>query len=282
MELVKKVALGVAFTAWSYRLANALRVCATLRLDRGRGCFDLRLASSPCPLLHLAHRATCLLANVSVRSGLAPCVLHRSGHLRLERCSLTCTAHGLEHLASPIITVARSPPATAATVAATAATAAATGGAAGALLASIAQAAQVCGGGLAALAQACRGPAAVPISVGTTGDGRPAAATGAQGADGTPGASACSSSHGCNSSSSSSKEAFRLAARVSAAAARAPAFAPQALLSGAGLGRLVVAETQLSGGGQGVHCWGSGGLRGVRAIYGAASSPFFFFEVDSR
>lgn len=132
----------------------------------------------------------------------------------------------------------------------------------------------MCGGGLAALAQACR----VPIGVGTAGDIKQA---GAQGAEGPPAASGSSSSHGCNSSSSS-KEAFRLASRVSAAAARAPAFAPQALLSGAGLGRLVVAETQLSGGGQGVHCWGSGGLRGVRAIYGAASSPFFFFEVDSR
>ena len=49
----------------------------------------------------------------------------------------------------------------------------------------------------------------------------------------------------------------------------------------AGPGKLVVADTRLSGGGKGVQCRGTGALHGVRAIYGAGM-PLFFFEVDSR
>jgi hypothetical protein len=51
---------------------------------------------------------------------------------------------------------------------------------------------------------------------------------------------------------------------------------------GCGLGKLVVADTRLSGGGSGVHCRGTGILQDVRAIYGTGTLPLFFFEVDAR
>ncbi len=53
-------------------------------------------------------RATCRVSGLCIRSHCGPCVLHRSGQLHLERCQLTCDAHGLEHLCAPIVTRARS------------------------------------------------------------------------------------------------------------------------------------------------------------------------------
>ncbi len=55
-------------------------------------------------------------------------------------------------------------------------------------------------------------------------------------------------------------------------------------VSGLGVGsdgKLVVSETQLTGGGKGISCKGTGALRSVRVIYCTAQDPLFFFEVDS-
>ncbi len=59
----------------------------------------------------LDFRATGLLANMSIHSGsIAPCVVHRQGHLRVDRCQLTTLSRGLDHLSSPIVTLAKFSP----------------------------------------------------------------------------------------------------------------------------------------------------------------------------
>ena len=55
-------------------------------------------------------RATSLVSNLSMRSVVSPCIVHRAGQLRLEHCKLTCQSQGLDHLCSPILTLAASPP----------------------------------------------------------------------------------------------------------------------------------------------------------------------------
>lgn len=84
-------------------------------------CPDLSQPDLPCrlgcvPLLCLVHsasppgslvrRATCKVANLSIRSVVSPCVVHCRGLLTLERCALVCNADGLDHLCAPLVTVA--------------------------------------------------------------------------------------------------------------------------------------------------------------------------------
>ncbi|GAX82033.1 hypothetical protein CEUSTIGMA_g9461.t1 [Chlamydomonas eustigma] len=151
----------------------------------------------------LDFRATCLLANLSIQSSLAPCILHRCGQLRVERCFLTCHSGGLDHLSAPIVTVATVNP-----------------------------------------------PPPPPLTA-----------------------------LGSHKMDEIVHNKFQETLGVY--------FSPPApcvadFRSGSGLGKLVVADTRLSGGGSGVHCRGSGILQDVRAIYGTGKMPLFFFEVDAR
>jgi hypothetical protein len=197
-----------------------------------------------------ARRATCLLANVSVSSTLSPCILHRSGHLRVERCLLECHSGGLDHLTSPIVTVA--------TVSGP----------------------QVSSSDPASPDHAGASPTRSTRSLSFQTQAHTQLAP-------------CSSVPHCYISSSEIVSSARKnldAARsakhplvVTPAAASARPGNPLGDLSaGAGPGKLVVADTRLSGGGQGVQCRGTGVLQGVRAIYGTGRMPLFFFEVDAR
>mmetsp|Transcript_12358 Transcript_12358/g.26697 ORF Transcript_12358/g.26697 Transcript_12358/m.26697 type:complete len:422 (+) Transcript_12358:74-1339(+) len=58
--------------------------------------------------------------------------------------------------------------------------------------------------------------------------------------------------------------------------------ASRAAAAAAGLGRLCVSETRITGGGKAVQCLGTGSLQAVRVIYAARGLPLFFFEVDCR
>lgn len=51
-------------------------------------------------------RATAKLANVTVRATMGACVMHRRGRLSVENCLLRCDAGGLDHLFTPLVTVA--------------------------------------------------------------------------------------------------------------------------------------------------------------------------------
>ncbi|GMH34554.1 hypothetical protein BSKO_02388 [Bryopsis sp. KO-2023] len=51
-------------------------------------------------------RASMRIVNVSITAHLSACILHRSGHLRVENCHLTCEPRGLGHLCSPLVTLA--------------------------------------------------------------------------------------------------------------------------------------------------------------------------------
>lgn len=54
----------------------------------------------------LEFHASAKVSNLSISSTLGPCIMHRRGALLVERCQLTCQAKGLEHLVSPLVTVA--------------------------------------------------------------------------------------------------------------------------------------------------------------------------------
>ncbi|CAI9770476.1 unnamed protein product [Fraxinus pennsylvanica] len=53
--------------------------------------------------------STCKLANLTVRSELGCCLLHRSGRLTIDGCILQCESNPLDHLSHAIVTTASSP-----------------------------------------------------------------------------------------------------------------------------------------------------------------------------
>ncbi|GAB4819561.1 hypothetical protein N2152v2_006607 [Parachlorella kessleri] len=63
--------------------------------------------------LDATRRASARLANLTVLSRLGSCVTHRRGRLAIEGCWLRCESEGLDHLVSPIATLATSGPAAA-------------------------------------------------------------------------------------------------------------------------------------------------------------------------
>ena len=164
---------------------------------------------------------------------MSPCILHRAGHLRVERCHLTCYSGGLDHLSSPIVTVAAS-----------------------------------------ALPLACSAATsdAAVLAVAVTATGTSAAAAAAD---------SSGSSH-CTVLSAATECPVTARPVKQPRATPASASLTDRLSLGAGPGKLVVADTRLSGGGKGVRCLGTGALQGVRTIYGAGRMPLFFFEVDAR
>ncbi len=68
------------------------------------------LATQRSKLSVLDVRATCRVRGLSLASLIGPCVVHRRGHLHVEGCVLACDAAGLDHLCSPLVTLAISPP----------------------------------------------------------------------------------------------------------------------------------------------------------------------------
>ncbi|KAL4203770.1 hypothetical protein AMTRI_Chr01g105540 [Amborella trichopoda] len=50
--------------------------------------------------------STCKVSNLTVRSELGCCLLHRSGRLTVEGCILQCIEHPLDHLSCPIVSTA--------------------------------------------------------------------------------------------------------------------------------------------------------------------------------
>lgn len=158
---------------------------------------------------------------------MSPCILHCSGHLRVERCQLTCYSGGLDHLSSPIVTVAASAPLNA-----------------------------------SAATFAPAGPAAAAVIVSGSSEAE---------------AEATSSSSLCTALPAAPTRPVKQRRTTPVSVSLTGRFS-----IGAGPGKLVVADTRLSGGGKGVRCLGTGALQGVRAIYGAGRMPLFFFEVDAR
>lgn len=55
---------------------------------------------------HVASRASCKVTNLSIRSTLAPCIVHCGGVLHVEGCSLSVDPGGLAFLCSPLVTCA--------------------------------------------------------------------------------------------------------------------------------------------------------------------------------
>ncbi|MEW5310570.1 MAG: hypothetical protein WDW38_002356 [Sanguina aurantia] len=56
------------------------------------------------------HRASCKVTNLSIRSTLAPCIVHCGGVLHVEGCHLTVDPGGLAFLCSPLVTCAATAP----------------------------------------------------------------------------------------------------------------------------------------------------------------------------
>lgn len=57
-----------------------------------------------------AHAARCRstgkVANLTIQATLSNCILHRRGRVTVEACKLQCHAGGLEHLFTPLVTLA--------------------------------------------------------------------------------------------------------------------------------------------------------------------------------
>ncbi|KAL3140655.1 F-box protein skip5 [Trebouxia sp. C0010 RCD-2024] len=56
----------------------------------------------------LDFRSTGKVANLTIKATLSNCILHRRGKLTVEGCKLHCYASGLEHLFTPLVTLATS------------------------------------------------------------------------------------------------------------------------------------------------------------------------------
>ena len=54
----------------------------------------------------LEFQASSHLSHLTIFATLGPCVLHKSGNLTIDKCSLICSFHPLEHLNIPIVTYA--------------------------------------------------------------------------------------------------------------------------------------------------------------------------------
>jgi hypothetical protein len=55
----------------------------------------------------LEFQASSHLSHLTIFATLGPCVLHKSGSLTIDKCSLICSFHPLEHLNIPIVTYAQ-------------------------------------------------------------------------------------------------------------------------------------------------------------------------------
>ena len=51
-------------------------------------------------------RSTGKVANLTIKATLSNCILHRRGRVTVEGCKLQCHAAGLEHLFTPLVTLA--------------------------------------------------------------------------------------------------------------------------------------------------------------------------------
>ena len=51
-------------------------------------------------------RSTGKVANLTIKATLSNCILHRRGKVTVEACKLQCYAGGLEHLFTPLVTLA--------------------------------------------------------------------------------------------------------------------------------------------------------------------------------
>lgn len=58
--------------------------------------------------MFVACRSTGKVANLTIKATLSNCILHRRGKLTVEGCKLHCYASGLEHLFTPLVTLATS------------------------------------------------------------------------------------------------------------------------------------------------------------------------------
>ena len=52
------------------------------------------------------YRSTGKVANLTIKATLSNCILHRRGRVTVEGCKLQCHAAGLEHLFTPLVTLA--------------------------------------------------------------------------------------------------------------------------------------------------------------------------------
>jgi len=67
---------------------------------------------TPCMLTAISNilitlcRSTGKVANLTIKATLSNCILHRRGRVTVEGCKLQCHAAGLEHLFTPLVTLA--------------------------------------------------------------------------------------------------------------------------------------------------------------------------------
>ena len=195
-------------------------------------------------------------------STLSPCILHRSGHLKVERCLLECFSGGLDHLTSPIVTVAVSGPSR------------------HDLQGSLDP--HTAGPGAGGPSRGIR-PLSARTTPLTTGPNQERNLSDPNPNPSSLGYGLPSADPGRDAHRTKKHHSVVVAPASSLAASSRPGNARDTSFSaGAGPGKLVVVDTRLSGGGKGVQCRGTGVLQGVRAIYGAGRMPLFFFEVDAR
>ncbi|GBG80258.1 hypothetical protein CBR_g30624 [Chara braunii] len=83
-----------------------VRIEKPLRLIGNGKSADRSVLSSPrgCDSA-LEFHANAHLVNLSIKSELGSCILHKKGRLIIEACALECIEHPLEHLSCPIVTV---------------------------------------------------------------------------------------------------------------------------------------------------------------------------------
>jgi len=98
--------LGVSRSFRIPRLWQAVR-CLMCKARCRRGSRSCSSASELVPHMWAAHRASAKLIGLTLRASRGACVLHRSGRLAVELCSLELnTAGGLDHLFAAIVTTA--------------------------------------------------------------------------------------------------------------------------------------------------------------------------------
>ena len=64
------------------------------------------LPQTPVKSIRHVCRSTGKVANLTIKATLSNCILHRRGKVTVESCKLQCYAGGLEHLFTPLVTLA--------------------------------------------------------------------------------------------------------------------------------------------------------------------------------
>lgn len=75
-------------------------------IGSGAAAEDTLLLCPKGPEAALDFRSTGKVANLTIQATLSNCILHRRGRVTVEACKLQCHAGGLEHLFTPLVTLA--------------------------------------------------------------------------------------------------------------------------------------------------------------------------------